>query len=387
MRTGTFLLTLLLSSAGAPLGAQSLFNSAGMGLPMEALDGRARALGNLGIGLRGASLMPTDPAAIARYRIATGIMAGQPSWVDFSQDGGTSGSFRANRFPLMGIAYPVFSGMMSIQIGSFLDQHFTTESAGTVDLQGSPVPTTDVFEQDGAVSNLSIGYASMVGERTSVGATFGRYAGSVVRTLTRTFEDAALGVEDYSAGGKWSYIGHSITVGVASDLSDLLRVAASVLIPTALDADASEETRGADGSFDLPIQFRLGASAQLAPGLVATASAAVADWSSIADDLLETSSAGSANGFGVGVELSRARLFGKEAPLRFGYRRTGLPFSFGGEDGSERSLSGGFGLTLAEVGDVPLASADFAIERGRRSGGGIMENFWRATASIVLSGS
>ena len=227
----------------------------------------------------------------------------------------------------------------------------------------------------------------MIGERTSVGATLGRYAGSVVRTLTRTFEDAGLSVEDYIERGKWSYTGHSITAGVASDVSDLLRVAASILIPTTLAADASEETSGADGSFDLPIQYRLGVSAQLAPGLVVTASAALADWSSIADDLLETSNAGSANGFGVGVELSRARLLGREAPLRFGFRRTGLPFSFGSEAASERVFSGGFGLALAEAGGVPLAGADFAIERGRRSGGGITENFWRLTASIVLSGS
>ena len=131
----------------------------------------------------------------------------------------------------------------------------------------------------------------------------------------------------------------------------------------------------------------LGVSAQLAPGLVVTVSAARADWSSIADDLLETSNAGDANGFGVGVELSRARLLGKAAPLRFGFRRTGLPFSFGTEAATERVFSGGFGLTLAEAGVVPLASADFAIERGRRSGGGITENFWRVTASLVPSGS
>ena len=144
MRTRSFLLAVLLSGAAAPVGAQSLFNSAGMGLPVEALDGRARALGSLGIGLQGASLMPTDPAAIARYLISTGIMAGQPSWVEYAQDGGPSGSFQGNRFPLLGIAYPVFSGMMSIQIGTFLDQHFVTELAGTIDLQGSPVGTMDL---------------------------------------------------------------------------------------------------------------------------------------------------------------------------------------------------------------------------------------------------
>lgn len=387
MRTRSFLLAVLLSGAAAPVGAQSLFNSAGMGLPVEALDGRARALGSLGIGLQGASLMPTDPAAIARYLISTGIMAGQPSWVEYAQDGGPSGSFQGNRFPLLGIAYPVFSGMMSIQIGTFLDQHFVTELAGTIDLQGSPVGTMDLFEQDGAVSNIGFGYARMLGGRTAVGATLGRYTGSMVRTLTRTYEGTGPGVEDYVQSGKWSYSGQSITAGVSSDLSDLIRVAASIQIPTALRAEASEETSGTNASFDLPVQYRLGASVQLAPGLVVSTSAALADWSSIADDLMESSTAGGANGFGIGIELSRARLFGKQAPLRFGFRRSGLPFSFDGASASERIFSGGFGLVLAEASGLILAGADFAIERGRRAGGGVTENFWRVTASLVLSGT
>lgn len=387
MRQRSFLVALLLSTAAAPVCAQSLFNSAGMGLPLEALDGRARALGSLGIGLRGASLMPTDPAAVARFQISTGVMAGQPSWVQYAQDGGVTGSFQGNRFPLMGIAYPVFSGMMSIQIGSFLDQHFTTEVIGSIDLRGSAIETMDVFEQDGAVSKLNFGYAKMLGERTSVGATLGRYAGSVVRTLTRTYGVGAVGVEDYVQSGKWSYTGHSLTAGVASDVSDLIRVAASIQIPTTLHADASEGTSGSDASFDLPVQYRLGASMQLAPGLVVSTSVAMADWSPIADDLLESATAGAANGFGVGVELSRARILGKQAPLRFGFRRVGLPFSFDGASASERIFSGGFGLVLAEAAGLTLAGADFAIERGRRSGGGVTENFWRLTASLVVSGN
>jgi hypothetical protein len=384
MRSRTLALPLLLWCTATPAVAQSLFNAAGMGLPVEALDGRARALGNLGIGLGDASLMPTDPAAMARFRIATGIMAGQPSWVDYSQDGGPSGSFQGNRFPLVGIAYPIFSGLMSVQIGSFLDQHFTSEASGMVDLGGTSVETVDVFEQDGAVSNLNIGYARMIGERTAVGATVGRYAGSVIRTLTRSFE-ASLEVEPYVERGKWSYTGHSVTAGVSTDVTDGIRVAASVQIPTALDADASAETSGADGSFDLPAQYRLGANAQLAPGLELSASAAYADWSGIADDLVETVTAGSASGFGLGIELSRARLLGREAPLRFGFRRTGLPFSFGDDGASERVFSGGFGLDLNRTNDLRLAGADFALERGRRSGGGLTENFWRATVSLVLS--
>ena len=41
--------------AAVPVSGQSLYNAAGLGVPVEALDGRARALGSLGIGLRGST--------------------------------------------------------------------------------------------------------------------------------------------------------------------------------------------------------------------------------------------------------------------------------------------------------------------------------------------
>ena len=37
----------------AALDAQSLFSAAGLGLPVDPLDGRTRALGNVGVGLLG----------------------------------------------------------------------------------------------------------------------------------------------------------------------------------------------------------------------------------------------------------------------------------------------------------------------------------------------
>jgi hypothetical protein len=117
-----------------------------------------------------------------------------------------------------------------------------------------------------------------------------------------------------------------------------------------------------------------------------TGSAVLADWSSTADDLGQTTTVGDANGFGAGIELARARLLGKEAPLRFGYRKTGLPFSFASGSASERVFAGGFGLVLNQTDEIVLAGADFGLERGRRSGGGVTEDFWRLTFSIVVSG-
>jgi hypothetical protein len=380
-------LVALLGGAPARATAQSLFNAAGMGVPVEGLDGRARALGNVGIGLNGSALMPTDPAAAGRLVTGTGVIAGQPSWVDFSREGVTQ-RFQGTRFPLLGVAYPAFSGMLTFQLGSFLDQQYSAERTVTVQLVDGPVEATDRFEQDGAVSSLGVGYARMLGARTSVGLSVGRYAGSIDRTLSRRFGDlgASGAVEDFVSGGLWSYSGYSLTGGVARDLGTILRVAASVTWSTSLEADASGETGGADRSFELPLQYRVGASATLAPGLLITGSAAFAQWSSMEGDLASGQDVRDTNSFGAGMELSRARIFGKQAPLRFGFRQSSLPFSLVADRASERVFAGGFGLGLNEAEGIVLAGVDLAVERGRRTAGPVTEEFWRGTVSLRVSG-
>jgi len=381
------LVALAALAVATPVAGQSLFNAAGLGVPVEALDGRARALGNLGIGLRGGSFMPTDPAALGRLRVSTGVMAAQPSWVDYTLDEGTSGQVTGTRFPLLGIAYPLLGGMMSVQIGSFLDQNFQVVRASEVDFGRGPIITTDEFEQDGSVSNLNLGFARMFGERVSAGVTLGRYAGSMVRGLTRTYGDeATTDVDQYVEQGEWSYRGHAVTGGIAADVFSKARVAVSVHIPTQLDAEASEETRGQDRTYDLPIQYRAGASVTLTPALVVSGSVLFAAWRHTQNELQGAAFAADQDGYGLGLELSRARFFGKSAPLRVGYRSTGLPFSFDPGGATEKVLSGGFGLELSSQGGVVLAGVDLAIERGERSGGGINEKFWRATISLLASG-
>jgi len=387
MRLATLCCLAALLSFGAPAQGQSLFNAAGMGVPLEALGGRARALGNHGIGLPGGAFLPTDPGALGRLSMTTGVMVAQPSWVDFSAGGPQTGSFQGTRFPLLGVAYPLAGGMMSFQVGSFLDQVFEASSTSSVNLASETVSAVDRFEQDGSVSNLNVGYARRVGEDLSVGVTVGRFAGSVDRTLTRRFDDGGVGdLDSYVVSGTWSYTGTVVNAGVSADLLESLRVAVSVQVPSDLDAEASDETAGGDRRFDVPVQYRAGASAQLGSGLIAVGSVVFADWSATQDDLLGSGRGGDANGFGLGVEFSRANLWGRDAPLRLGFRRTGLPFAFDDEGATERVFSGGFGLSLNTADDLVLAGVDFALERGRRTGTGITEDFWRATLSVTASG-
>ena len=68
-----------------------------------------------------------------------------------------------------------------------------------------------------------------------------------------------------------------------------------------------------------------------------------------------------------------------------GFRRSGLPFAVGGGDGTEQVYSGGLALVLNETNGIVLATTDVAVERGRRTGGSVTEEFWRGTISVRLS--
>jgi hypothetical protein len=259
----------------------------------------------------------------------------------------------------------------------------------TVDIGGAAVPASDIFNQNGSVATLNVGYARMLDEKTSVGLTVGRYTGTVDRALTRTFGDSTttIQVQTYQSEGVWSYSGYVVTGGVSSDITGSLRVAASATWSTDLHADAENGTGGSNRTYSVPLQLRLGATAMLAPGLALSASGARADWSAVRDDLGATSSARSVVlAYGVGVELSQMRLLGRRAPLRLGFKRADLPFSMVGTTAIEQSFAGGLALTLSESNGATLASTDLAIEKGHRSGGSFTENFWRATVSLKLAG-
>jgi hypothetical protein len=388
MNARALVLATLLAVSGAPVAGQSLFNSSGLGLPVESTDARARALGNLGLGLSGGALLPTDPAAAARLVLPTGVLVAQPVWADASS-GGEKNYFRGTRFPLVAAAYPILGGMVSIHFSSLLDQDFSGVREVDYSFGGAAVVATDSYEQSGTVSSMNVGYARMLGELTSVGFTVGRYTGKVDRTLARTLStDGVEGtnVLPYVSTGSWSYGGYAVTAGAATRVVDLVNVSASATWSTSLDAEASSTTTTGDGSYDIPLQLRLGASADLAPGLTLSASVARADWSGVEGDLSSGDQARATLAFGAGLELNQARLLGRPAPLRLGFRHSDLPFSIGTSTASERIFSGGLGLVLTQTGELLLASMDLGVERGRRFGGSLTENFWRGTLSLELAG-
>lgn len=372
---------------------QSLLNAAGLGLPFLSVDARARALGGVGVGLRGGTLSASDPAAAAYFGLPAVVLTAQPSWVTADRsDGVASTSFKGTRFPQLGIAYPAFGvGIVTVSAESFMDQRFEAQKPLTIDLGEGPVSATDSFVSEGGVSRIRLGFARVVGERVAVGFSVGRYTGSVTRRLTRALDEDSTATspssfDPYTSGGLWGYSGTTVTAGASLSVGSFAQVGGSMTWSSALSAKASEDTDGEDRSFDVPIELHLGASAVLAPGLSLNAGVSRADWSGVEADLETPGTAGSSLSFGVGMELSRARLFGRSAPLRFGYRHTDLPFAMLGDQPTESVWTGGLGLALAEVGELIRAGVDLAIEKGNRTDGVLDERFWRAALTLRLAG-
>lgn len=382
------LLAVAIAVVAAPgASAQSLFSGATLGMPHDALDARSRALGSVGVGLWGGSLLPGDPAAAADLVVPTAIFSAQPSWVDFRRgDTGETATFQGTRFPLVGIAYPAWKlGMATFTVGSFLDQRFEARRETTAELEDGPVPTTDRFRSRGGVSEIRLGLARFVTPTLRVALAVGRYNGSVVRQEARSLDSLNVegSVREYRAGGRWSYSGTSVTAGAALTVGTVLRLAGSATLSGDLKAEASSDTKGEDRTYDLPLRIQMGGTAVLAPGLSLSASVSTADWQGTVGD---TPGAGRDVNYGVGIELGRARLLGREAPLRIGYRKSDLPFGLEGGRPTEKVFTGGLGLSLSKSNSLTLASLDVALERGKRTEGPITEKFWRSTLTVRVSG-
>lgn len=383
------LLLAALALAAVPAAAQSVLAAGGLGVPLDAVDGRARALGSVGPGLFGTAVLPGDPVAAVDLSVPTLAVTLQSSWLSVDQAGRSSQS--TSRIPALGAAYPVRDwGVMTLTYGAVLDQRWVLRRKRELELGAASGATsvTDELISDGGVSAVRLGFAHRVSPSLGVAGAVGSFTGSVLRRFTRSFDSLRVDVpvSNFARDGRWSYSGLLAEVGVMIDVGDMIRGVATVGWSGHLDAEPTD-TIGASGrSYDLPLRLRAGMSGRLAPGLSLVVSGAYADWAATAADLTEPTFGGGGLTLGAGIEWEGATLFGRDLPLRLGWRRADLPFRSEGEDPVETSFTGGAGLVLARAGALPAAVFDLAVERGSRSGGSPAEDFWRSTLSLRVAG-
>jgi hypothetical protein len=369
---------------GEDLAAQSLLAGAGLGIPAEPLDARARAIGGSGIGQAGGHLLATDPAAAAEVIIPTIAVSYQPTRAELS-NGRTAGHAR---FPMVAVSYPLWGNVFSVGFASVLDQRWEVVAVRTVDLNGIEVDAVDTYRSSGTLSRVHVGWARRIGASIGVGANVGTYLGSLARSFSRLLdtETAGQGVEAFAAQGRWRASGVVLGAGATWDLSSVVRVAAAITWTDKLELSPSIDATPEARDYSLPLEIRAGAAASLTPELALSASIAYADWSTVGEELGAGTTRSGALSYGGGIEWAGASLFGRAFPLRVGARHQDLPFHLEGSPADEQTLSGGFGLELVEAEGQPIARIDFGIERGTRSSGALSESFFRTTLSLRLAG-
>ena len=380
---GHLLVIFVLLPPPTGVAAQSLLAAEGLGVLVESLDARSRALGGAGLGLTGSYLLDRDPAAGAGLSIPGATATLQSSTTTLTA-GGTAGY---TRFPVIAVSYPYRGNVFSVKMGSFLDQEWEAQSAQTLDLGGDEVDLVDGFTSTGSVGRVSFGWARTILESAAVGVTFGSYVGTMQRVFTRSLdpEDVGIDVESFEAGGRLRASGVIVGAGVTWDPRPLLRVSSSILWSDDLTFSPTSDEPGEKGSYRIPLELRGGGTVTLTSVIALHLGLTFADWSDTGADLEEGTTRGGTWSYGGGLEWSGGTLLGRPIPIRLGARHRDLPFHSDGAPASERTLSGGFGLNLVDAEEQPLARIEMGIERGNREAGSVSEDFLRVLVSVRIA--
>lgn len=370
----------VVSAAAAP--AQSLLSARGLGLPLEPVDARARALGGLPLGLPDPQMSLVNPASAVGLPAAGLAVTFQGDEVTGTA-GDQSGEFTTSRFPVIQVAFPIGERVVTtLGYGAVLDQNWSVTREDSIDVAGSRLGIVDRFRSNGGVARLRAGAGYRVLPRLDVGAALDIYTGALRDSVFRLFPaTSGLGSSLTTTRYEWQGLGFSAG---ARWRGDAFSLSAAVTGGSKLTAEAQDS--GVVGKdYSLPLQVDVGGSARIAQQALVAVSARWAGWSTVEEDLA-SGGARDVTQVAGGVEWEGIRFIGRPIPLRVGGRLTQLPFRW--DDGSEfvdeRAVTGGIGIVFGGG----AATLDLSGERGWRGGdsAGFDEEFWRVSLSMALLG-
>ncbi len=381
-------LALILPSA---LAGQSVLGATGLGTRLEPLDAVQRALGGVGVTTRTPTVLPGNPVASLDVLAPTITFTVQPHWGTFKV-GSDQGDFFATRFPVLGFVYPLGTdAVFTLTAGSQFDQNWSVQSADSVDVGGESVGVTDTFLSDGAVTAVQVGWARRWSTSFALGATVGVYRGGLTRTFTRAFEGTdSVSLENpidaFGLVGRWSHSGPLASLNVSWDPSPLLRVGATVEWGGTLKVNPEEGVARERRDVSVPLEFKVSTIAVLIPTLAVNAGFSYSNWSDLGDTSINDAGGGRVLSYGGGVEWEGMSFWAGGFPIRLGFRQSDLPFLFLDNKVTERAISGGFSVVMAQALDLPLAALDVAFEAGNRKSGDFEETLRRLTVTARIGG-
>ncbi|MGD8277565.1 MAG: hypothetical protein PVH00_06040, partial [Gemmatimonadota bacterium] len=311
---------------------------------------------------------------------------------------GQKGDLSAARFPLVRLVYPINRLVLNVGYGSFLEQSWGIRGQQVEGVGADSVEATDIVESTGGLSRLVLGAAYPLSERLAVGVETGLHAGVLDRRVRRTFPDSVTGFRNFDTTYRWGYRGPFVALGVRWDPADALRLSGAVTFSGRVDIEA-RSTDSNDDAYEPPLRLAAGGSARISSLWMATFGAEWSGRGNAAEPVFTATDAiamrRDAWHVGGGFEYLGLRSSSRSYPFRVGGSWRQLPFYDAGETpATEWSGSLGMGFRLAGTENNPLAMADLAFERGRRSGldstslpDGLRESYWRMSITLSLFGN
>jgi hypothetical protein len=206
----------LLALSAAPVSAQTLFNTRGLGAPVDPLDPRSRALGSVGTGLPGLNtshVKTPDHAGIVRRGVSATV---QPYYAS-EKLGAEEGNLSGTRFPVVALMYPFRTKFVfGLGYGGLYDQTWAVSTEGQEVIGNTTTGTSDRIISRGGLAQVRLSGSYAFSSIFALGAVAGVYTGGVQRELTRTFPDS-LSFRPFSVTTTWDYRGVFGGVGARVD--------------------------------------------------------------------------------------------------------------------------------------------------------------------------
>ena len=347
--------------------AQGTLSTLGFGYPVG--GGSIRTNGTAGAFGEFDALSTVNPAAIGgTSRVVLSAQA-EPERRTV-----TTGTVRerasVQRVPLLGVLFPAGKGLgVGITATTFLDRSFVTTTAGSVAIDGRPVPTSDFENAKGAISDLR-GAVGWQRGRLRLGVAGHVFTGSHLVARTRTFSDSSQygGVVDSSRA---TFYGQALSMGGE------LRLPAGVAVMGSWRAGGSMDARIRDTvrvSGAVPRRLGMAVRYEGIPGSVFAVGVEQLRWSDMASMGSAVLRTQDATNWHAGAEVAGPRLRGVPVLVRAGMARSALPFGTAALAVRETRASAGLGVPIARE----SATLDLSVQRAVRtpSTGAAREQAW-----------
>jgi hypothetical protein len=358
-------LAVVLLTAGPPvrLSAQdSQFGIRGLGTPGRFETVRSRSTGG-GLGAFDA-LSPLTEASLGDLQQLAATAAGGASYRNVNLAGATT-SLRAMRFPVMGLAGPVFGRLvLSGGFTTYLDRTWDVRLRDSMRLRGAMRPYWDELASDGGVTDLRLAAALRVSARFALGAAVHVLSGSTRETATRVFDDTTY--HPIKQNDEVRYDGLGVSGSLLVDPLPELRLSLFARSDNRLRARLGDVVTA---QTDLPRTFGGGLRWAPSPSVRLAGTVTRRTWSTAGPGAFNTVSWSA--GLEVGAGYSPLRIGVRGGQLPFGTAQT-APTEVGFAAGTGRAFSGGRALV------------DVGVEHLRRAGAGLSERVWTVMLGFTV---